>query len=89
VYQNIGDYSKALSNHVKALEIRRQSLPPNHPELSTSYFNIGLLYENMGEYLKASPFYELAVNIGQQSLPPNHPDFKKLKNSMDRIKKKL
>ena len=27
--------------HEKALEIRQQSLPPNHPDLATSYNNIG------------------------------------------------
>ena len=38
----MGEYSKALSSHEKALEIRQQSLPPNHPDLASSYNNIGL-----------------------------------------------
>ena len=41
VYYNMGDYSKALSSHEKALAIRQQSLPPNHPDLASSYNNIG------------------------------------------------
>jgi hypothetical protein len=37
------EYSKALSSHEKALEIRQQSLPSNHPDLVLSYNNIGLV----------------------------------------------
>jgi tetratricopeptide (TPR) repeat protein len=33
LYQSTGEYSKALSYHEKALKIRQQSLPPNHPQL--------------------------------------------------------
>ena len=89
VYRNMGDYSKALSNHEKALEIQRQSFPQNHSDLIKSYVSIGLLHENMGEYLKANSFYNFAVNIGQQLLPVNHFILEILKNSMARIKKML
>jgi tetratricopeptide (TPR) repeat protein len=74
VYYSMGDYSKALSYYTKALEIRQQSLPPNHPNLAKSYNNVGLVYENMGEFLKACSFYGRAVEIGQQSLPSTYPD---------------
>ena len=41
VYDSMGDYPKALSSYEKALAIRQQSLPPNHPDLASSYNNIG------------------------------------------------
>ena len=44
VYYNMGEYSKALSSYERSLEIRKVALPPNHPELVTSYNNIGLVY---------------------------------------------
>jgi tetratricopeptide (TPR) repeat protein len=69
-----GEYSKALSYYEEALEIRQQSLPPNHPDLAKSYNNIGVVYDEMGEYSKALSSYEKALEIRQQSLPPNHPD---------------
>ena len=37
----MGEYSKALSYYEKSLEIKQQSLPPNHPDLAASYNNIG------------------------------------------------
>ena len=70
----MGEYSKALSYYEKSLEIKQQSLPPNHPDLAGSYMNIGNVYDNMGEYSKALSYYEKSLEIKQQSLPPNHPD---------------
>ena len=44
VYDGMGEYSKALSYYEKDLEISQKSLPPNHPNLATSYNNIGGVY---------------------------------------------
>jgi Tfp pilus assembly protein PilF len=49
-------YTKALSSHEKVLEIRKQSLPSNHPSLGMSYGRIGDVYSAMDEYSKALIF---------------------------------
>ncbi|CAF5152438.1 unnamed protein product, partial [Rotaria magnacalcarata] len=54
----MGEYSKALSSHERALEIRKIALPPNHPGLAASYNNIASLYDSMDEYSKALLFLE-------------------------------
>jgi hypothetical protein len=41
VYDNIKEYSKALSFYGKAPKIKEKTLPPNHPDLATFYGNIG------------------------------------------------
>ncbi|CAF0911773.1 unnamed protein product [Rotaria sp. Silwood1] len=74
VYNDMGEYSKALSSYERSLEIRKIALPPNHPDLAASYNNIGMVYHNMGEYSKALSHYEKALDIDQRALPPNHPD---------------
>ena len=89
MYNKMGEYTKALSSHEKALEIKQQSLPPNHPDLAQSYNNIGAVYDNMGEYSKAHSFYERAVENGQQSLPSNHPELQKWRRNLENVKKKL
>ncbi|CAF1457802.1 unnamed protein product [Adineta steineri] len=71
---NQGKYQEALSYYEKALTIRQQSLPSNHPDLAMSYNNIGSVYYSMGDYPKALFYYEKALVIRQQSLPYNHPD---------------
>jgi tetratricopeptide (TPR) repeat protein len=59
----MGEYSKALSFDERALKIRQQSLPPNHPDLTASYNNIGLVYDKMGDYSKALSSHEKALEI--------------------------
>ncbi len=82
------NYSKALSYHQKALDIR-QSLPPNHPDLASSYNNIGLVYEHIRNHSTARSLYRRAVNIGQESLPANHPTLQTFKSNLKRIRNKL
>ncbi|CAF3807400.1 unnamed protein product [Rotaria sp. Silwood1] len=48
-------------------------LPPNHPDLATSYNNIGAIYNELQDYSKALLYYEKSIQIMQKSLPPNHP----------------
>ncbi|CAF1311017.1 unnamed protein product [Adineta steineri] len=73
----MGDNSKALSSHEKALQVWQQSLPPNHPDLVGSYNSIGLVHFSMGNYSKSCIFYEHAVQIEQQLLPSNQPELQK------------
>ena len=47
-------------DHWKSSQI---ALPPNHPDLATSYNNIGLVYDRMGEYEKALASYERSLEI--------------------------
>ncbi|CAF4724756.1 unnamed protein product, partial [Rotaria sp. Silwood2] len=74
VYDNMGEYSKALSSYERSLEIDRKALPPNHPDLASDYNNTGNVYRNMGEYSKALSSYERSLEIWKIALPPNHPD---------------
>ncbi|CAF0819976.1 unnamed protein product [Adineta steineri] len=89
VYDIMGEYSKALSTHEKALEIREKTVPSNHPDLATSYNNVGSVYNTMGEYSRALSYYEGALDIFQHALPPTHPHIKKVKESIENVKKKL
>ena len=89
VYDKMGEYSKALSYYEKALEIRQKTLPPNHPDLATSYNNIGLVYYKMGEYSKALSYYEKALEIRQKTLPPNHPDLATSYNNIGSVYYKM
>jgi tetratricopeptide (TPR) repeat protein len=86
VYAETEDYSKALEFFKKSLKIREKALPPNHPDLATSYNNIGMTYCNKNDYSKALTFLEKAITIWQTSLPPNHPDIETAKNYIEIIK---
>jgi tetratricopeptide (TPR) repeat protein len=88
VYDNMGEYSKALSYYEEALEILKNILPANHPKLAASYNNIGTTCYNMRDYSKALVYYERALDIWQLSLPSKRKclvDYIKVTMSSDRI----
>ena len=68
-----GEYEESLIFYEKALQIRQQLLPSNHPDLAKSFNHIGIVSDNMGQYAKALSSYKKALQIQQQSLPSNHP----------------
>ena len=80
-----GEYKEALTFYEKALQLRQQSLPSNHPHLADCYHCIGLVYYRMGDYLRASSYSEKALEIQQQSLPSNHPDLANSYNSIGNV----
>ena len=61
VYNNRGEYSKALSFYEKACKIQPRILPPNHPDLAIIYSNIAVAYDNNEKYLKALSIHEKSL----------------------------
>ncbi|CAF4185707.1 unnamed protein product, partial [Rotaria magnacalcarata] len=82
VYTMMADYSKALSSFETSLENAKLALPPNHPDMATSYHNIASVYNCMGKYSKALSFYERSLEIMKIALPSNHPDLATTYNSI-------
>ncbi|CAF4659011.1 unnamed protein product, partial [Didymodactylos carnosus] len=71
----LDDTSLDQSDHASAHNnLGSISLPPNHPDIATTYNNIGLDYFDQGDYEKALKSYEKSLEIELISLPPNHPD---------------
>ncbi|MBQ7396561.1 MAG: tetratricopeptide repeat protein [Lentisphaeria bacterium] len=71
-YEHSCHYEMALTNYNKALNIRLKSLPDNHPDIASSYNNIGGAYLKMGEYENALTNFNKALDIRLQTLPKNH-----------------
>ena len=51
------------------------SLPKNHPDIVTSFDNIGGVYYDKNENDNALEYYLKSLEILNSSLPSNHPDF--------------
>ncbi|CAF1376284.1 unnamed protein product [Adineta steineri] len=73
IKDNQGKYEEALTFYEKSLAIKQKTLPPNHPDLASSYSSIGSVHYNMGSYPKALSYYEKDLEISQQSLSPTNP----------------
>jgi tetratricopeptide (TPR) repeat protein len=67
------NYTKALEYYFKSLEIRKETLPTNHPDIASSYYNIGGIYFKKGDNDKAIEYYFKSLEIRKETLPPNHP----------------
>ncbi|CAF1429151.1 unnamed protein product [Rotaria sordida] len=85
VYDDIGEYSKAITFYERAIDIYKKMGPPSQLNLARSYNNIGLVYDNMGEYSKALSYYEKDLEISLKALPPNHPDLASSYNNIGAV----
>ncbi|CAF1460512.1 unnamed protein product, partial [Rotaria sp. Silwood1] len=74
VYNSKKSHSVALKMYVKALKIRLNILPANHPDIAQSYINIANLYLQQEEYNKAIDYLNKILEIQKISLPPYHPN---------------
>lgn len=73
-YGKLGDHQKALEYERKALAIRKKVLPPEHPNLASSYNNVGMTYGQLGRHRKELVYELKALEIQEKVLPPEHPD---------------
>jgi tetratricopeptide (TPR) repeat protein len=58
-----GDFEQAAEFCMKCLEIRNAVLPSNHPDLATSYNNLGELQQAIGDFEQADKFYMICLEI--------------------------
>jgi len=84
-----GHYAEAIEYYEKALKIKKNTLPANHPDLATSYNSIGSVYNTMGEYLKALEYHEKSLEIRKKTLPENHPDLATSYNNIGLVYKNM
>ena len=82
IKNNKGDYDKTTEYYTKALEIRKRTLPANHPSLVTSYNNMAGVYREKGEYSNALSIYQKVLEMQQKTLPADHPALTTSYNNM-------
>ena len=89
VYDNQGEYEKALEWYEKGLAIKLKTLGPNHPSTATTYFCLGALCDNIEDYTQSLKHLELALGIYLKSFDPGHPDISNVKSWIAHVKKKM
>ena len=67
-------YPESLYYYMKVLAIQEKVLPENHPDIATSYNNVGYAYGELGDHKKELEYKLKAVAIQKKVLPENHPD---------------
>lgn len=74
LYQDIGNYRKALSYYEKALETMPSVLGNEHIDIAMVYYNLGTLYEDCDEKEKSKKYFRKALEIQKKHLSPSNPD---------------
>jgi tetratricopeptide (TPR) repeat protein len=72
-YSDLGRHADALAMNESVLEFRRRVLPPDHPQIAVSLYNISLSYEQASDLSRALVCAREAIAIWQATLPPDHP----------------
>ncbi|CAF1045323.1 unnamed protein product [Adineta ricciae] len=67
-----GQYEGVIILYEKSLEILLESFPSKHPDMVSSYSNIGLIYFEMNDFSTARIAYEQILQIQRQSLLLNN-----------------
>lgn len=71
IHRERGNFEKAEVNFLKALEIRKEVLQPNDPNLADSLNNMGLLRKKQECYTEAAEYYQQAVDLQRRSSFPD------------------
>ena len=65
------DSATAIAN--QALQLSKQHLGANHPEVAQAYDILGIVQEYQGQYAEALNFYQQSLQIRQAHYPKIHP----------------
>jgi tetratricopeptide (TPR) repeat protein len=69
-----GHYQEAERLHQRALDARKKSLGPDHPDTLNSVNNLAMLYRNQGRYDEAEQLYVHALEARERLLGSENPD---------------
>jgi len=76
-----------LDYYEKILNIRKEKLIANHPDIATSYFNVAEVYHFKADYDKALEYYSKSLEIRLETLPSNHHDIASSYNNIGEVYK--
>ncbi len=58
VYNELGEYGKAIEYHNKALSLNEETVPLEIQAKATSMNNMGLVYQNLNKHRQAIPYFQ-------------------------------
>ncbi|MEQ9306903.1 MAG: tetratricopeptide repeat protein, partial [Marinoscillum sp.] len=73
-YRELGQFTKALETNEKALALRKELLPEEHPYLAQSYNAIGVDYMQMRDFERAQENLFTSLELRMKHLGKHHPD---------------
>lgn len=74
LYSRQGKYAQAEPLYQQALDVCKQMLGPEHPEVSFALGNLAVLYRDQGQHRRAEPLFQQAISIQERATGPGHPN---------------
>ena len=66
VYNELGEYDKAIEYQNKALAIDAKTIPVEFQSKATSLNNLGMVYQNLNENKKAIPYFQKGLGLKKE-----------------------
>jgi len=82
-----GKYDGAVVVAQKALEVAKQNVGPDHPDVAKSLNSLGRIYERQADFAKAEPLLKRSLAIREKALGPDHPDVAESLHSLGAIQR--
>lgn len=73
IYRALGNNKQRLALNYRALEIKKELFPSDHPELAHFYNNVAATYQSLGDFKKALSYNEKALEIRREKLASHDP----------------
>ena len=89
LYNNQGKYSKAEILYKQALELRKNLLGEDHPDIAESLNNLAYLYHTQGRYLEGETLYLQALELFKNLLGEDHPNTQIVKQNYELMKREI
>jgi CHAT domain-containing protein len=80
--QEKGDYAKALTQAMAAVDKAKQEYGQNHPDYAQALNTLASITKSVGQYKKAEVFYLEAKKIRERTLGKNHRDYANSLNNL-------
>jgi len=68
-----GDLKKAEAHHRNALTLREKVLGPDHPQVASSLYNLGIVVAAQKQHTEAEAFFQRALTILGSAGLEDHP----------------
>ena len=85
VEKYLADYNKALDCYQLALRITLEQYGEEHPDVATTYNNIGTIFAHQGEYAQALEYYSKSLDIKKKIFGKEHPILVKSYNNIGTV----
>ena len=85
IYFKLGQYDKSIISSEHALQAGLKAYGQEHPNIATTYANLGTTYSSLGRYNKAIEYLKLALQANLKIYGEDHPSLTTTYNNLGTV----